>query len=97
MSLFSEANLEAVGIKLDTKMRLCSVCGISLQYIPDEGYCCPNGHGCWWPRGEEEKIIREHPASVAAGGAVVYKGNSKGRTRKKPPKRNQWVGVYGDS
>ena len=97
MALFSEGNLEAVGIKLDTKLRLCSVCGTSLQYIAGEGYCCPNGHGCWWPQQDEADKTYTHPAAVYRGGAVVYKGNSKGRKRKKPPRKTDWAGMYGDS
>ena len=95
MALFSEGNLEAVGIKLDTKLRLCSVCGTSLQYIAGEGYCCPNGHGCWWPQQDEADKTFTHPAAVYRGGAVIQgvrAGNEKSRQEK-----TDWAGMYGDS
>ena len=48
MAFFSDANLEAVGIK--PKMRLCEKCGRSMIFTPGEGFCCPAGHGCEWPK-----------------------------------------------
>ena len=91
MAFFSQANLEAVGVKND-KMRLCPRCGLSLEYISEQGYCCPKGHGCWWPQGEQ-KVIREPPDAVYAGGAIEPKGVSKGRKRKKN-RKEQWISDY---
>ena len=91
MALYSEAGLEATD-----KLRLCGKCGRALEYIAGQGYCCPNNHGCWLPQDEADKTYT-HPAAVYRGGAVVYKGNSKGRKRKKPPKKTDWAGMYGDS
>lgn len=69
------------------KMRLCSKCGRTLDLIPDQGYCCPKGHGCWFPQGEQKKVIREPGSAIYAGGAIEFKGGSKsGKKRKKPPK-----------
>ena len=93
MALFSQANLEAVGVKND-KMRLCPKCGVSLEYISEQGYCCPKGHGCWWPKEKRDPP----PKVIACQGSTVKKGSSsKGRKRKKKPKKQQWAGIYGDS
>lgn len=84
MAFFSEAGLVASGTR--EKMRLCPKCGLSLEYIDGYGYCCPKGHGCWFPPGEQ-KVIREPPDAIYAGGAIEFKGGSKsGKKRKKPPK-----------
>jgi len=90
MAVFSQANLEAVGGR--DKIRLCPRCGLSLEYISEQGYCCPKGHGCWWPQGEQ-KVIREPPDAVYAGGAIEPKGVSKGRKRKKN-RKEQWISDY---
>ena len=91
MAFFSHENLEAVGGR--DKMRLCSRCGTRLEYIEGNGYCCPKGHGCWWTGGEQ-KIIREPPDAVYAGGAIKPKGVSKGRKRKKAKKENEISNIY---
>ncbi len=92
MAFFSQANLEAVGGR--DKIRLCPRCGLSLDYIAGEGFCCPRGHGCWWPAAEREPP----PKVIACQGSTVKKGSSsKGRKRKKKPKKQQWAGIYGDS
>ena len=92
MAFFSDANLEAVGIK--PKMRLCEKCGRSMIFTPGEGFCCPAGHGCEWTKEEREPP----PKAVACQGSTVKKGSSsKGRKRKKKPKKQQWAGIYGDS
>ena len=92
MAFFSDANLEAVGIK--PKMRLCEKCGRSMIFTPGEGFCCPAGHGCEWPKEEREPPIK----AIACQGSTVKKGSSsKGRKRKKKPKKQQWAGIYGDS
>ena len=75
MAFFSQENLEAVGGR--DKIRLCPRCGLSLEYIAGRGYCCPRGHGCWWPRGEQ-KVVREPPDAIYAGGKPqLHKGGSK--------------------
>ena len=86
MAMFSEANLEAVGIKVRDKLRLCSICGTSLQYITGEGYCCPKCKKCWWPKPDIDPP-EQNKSRCYQGGAAVYSGQSKGRKRKKPPKR----------
>ena len=96
MAFFSQANLEAVGVR--PKMRLCPKCGLSLEYIAGRGYCCPKGHGCWWPQ-REQKVIREPLDAVYAGGAIEQKGGtkpsspSKGRKRKKN-RKEKWISDY---
>lgn len=93
MAMFSESGLEASGFK--EKMRLCPKCGRSLTYIDGKGYCCSRDHGCWWPSEKEEKVIREEPSAIYAGGAIKKKGGSRsGRKRKKPLRRDQWVKKY---
>jgi len=88
--MFSESGLVASGYR--DKIRLCPRCGGKLDYIDKQGYCCPKGHGCWWPQGEQ-KIIREPPDAVYAGGAIEPKGVSKGRKRKKN-RKEQWISDY---
>ena len=80
MALFSRSGLEATD-----KLRLCGKCGRALEYIADQGYCCPKGCGCWRPQGEQ-KVIREKPSAIYAGGAIIFKGAKTGKKRKKPPK-----------
>mgnify|MGYP000867919741 CR=1 FL=1 len=92
MSLFRESGLQASGYK--EKMRLCDKCGVSLNFIPGQGFCCPRGHGCEWPKEGEQKIIREPASAIYAGGAIEYKGQSKGRKRKKPPKKEIINNIY---
>lgn len=91
MAMFSEAGLVATG-----KIRLCSKCGERLEYNPEQGYCCPRGCGCWWPREREEKVIRENPDAVYAGGAIDFKGGkaSSGRKRKKQPPKKDFSYLY---
>ena len=91
MAFFSQANLEAVGGR--DKIRLCPKCGVSLEYIAERGYCCPRGHGGWWPKEELTP-----PNYYACQGSTYKKGsNGKGQKRKKKPKKQQWAGIYGDS
>lgn len=93
MAFFSDANLESVGIK--PKMRLCDKCGRSMVFTPGEGFCCPAGHGCEWPQEERDPPTQ---ATACQGNTVRKKGgSSKGRKRKKPAKKKQWIGIYGDS
>jgi hypothetical protein len=92
LAFFSDANLESVGIK--PKMRLCDKCGRSMIFTPGEGFCCPAGHGCEWPKEEREPPTK----AIACQGDTIKKGSSsKGRKRKKKPKKQQWTGIYGDS
>jgi len=92
MALFSQGNLEAV----NNKIRICTKCHQTLIFSEQDGFCCPICHRCWLPQDEADKTYT-HPAAVYRGGAVVYKGTSKGRKRKKPPKKTDWAGMYGDS
>lgn len=88
MALFSDANLEAVGIK--PKMRLCEKCGRSMIFTPGEGFCCPAGHGCEWPKEELAS-----PNYYACQGSTYKKRSSgKGRKRKKKPKRGKFSHLY---
>lgn len=90
MALFSESGLTASGYR--DMLRLCDRCGARLDYIPDKGFCCPNGHGCEWPREQ-----REPPEPVKARcyqkGDVVYTSQSKGRKRKKN-RKEKWISDY---
>ena len=94
MAFFSKENLEAVGIR--DKIRICSKCYQDLYYDQSKGFCCPKCGRCWLPQAEQDKT-KIHPAAVFAGGAIVYKGESKGRKRKKAQKKSDWAGQYGDS
>lgn len=91
MAFFSQANLEAVGGR--DKMRLCPKCGLSLDYIAEQGYCCPRGHGCWWPQGEQ-KVVREPSDAAYAGGAIVIKGGKPGGKRNKKLKNQPIIKKY---
>ena len=86
MALFSEGNLEAVGI---ARYR----CFVFLERfaIRRRRALLPMDAG----HNKTDKTYT-HPAAVYRGGAVVYKGNSKGRKRKKPPTPDR-AGMYGDS
>ena len=93
MALFSQGNWEAV----NNKIRICTKCQQTLIFSEQDGFCCPICHRCWLPKQDEADKTYTHPAAVYRGGAVVYKGTSKGRKRKKPPKKTDWAGQYGDS
>ena len=90
MAFFSDANLEAVGIK--PKMRLCEKCGRSMIFTPGEGFCCPGGHGCEWPK-EEREPPEDKKARCYHQGEVKKTSSSKGRKRKKN-RKEQWISDY---
>lgn len=91
MAFFAQGNLEAVR----DKIRICTKCYESLYFDESKGFCCPKCGRCWLPHAEQDKTYT-HPAAVYRGGAIVYKGESKGRKRKKPPRKDQWAGSYGE-
>ncbi len=91
MAFFSEANLEAVGIKRD-KMWLCPKCGRSLDFSDEHGFCCPRGHGCWWPQPEREPP-EDKKARCYHQGETKTSSPSKGRKRKKN-RKEQWISDY---
>ena len=88
MAFFSQANLEAVGGR--DKIRLCPRCGLSLEYIAGQGYCCPRGHGCWWPK-EEGRPPEDKKARCYHQGQITGSSPSKGRKRKKPRGKSEGV------
>lgn len=90
MAFFSQANLEAVGVR--PKMRLCPKCGLSLEYIAGRGYCCPKGHGCWWPQPEREPP-EDKKARCYHQGGTKPSSPSKGRKRKKN-RKEKWISDY---
>lgn len=92
MAFFSQGNLEPGR----DKIRICTKCYESLYFDSDKGFCCPKCGRCWLPQAAKEEKTYTHPAAVYRGGAIVYKGESKGRKRKKPPRKNQWAGSYGE-
>ena len=91
MAFFSEANLEAVGIKRD-KMWLCPKCGRSLDFSDEHGFCCPRGHGCWWPQPEREPP-EDKKARCYHQGGTKPSSQSKGRKRKKN-RKEKWISDY---
>ncbi len=46
MAMFSESGLEASGFRAGEKLQLCEKCGLSLYYVPEQGFCCLRGHDC---------------------------------------------------
>ena len=92
MSFYSQANLEAL---YNRKFWICSKCYTTLENIPGEGFCCPKCKQCWWPKPDQDPP-EVNKARCYQGGAIVYSGESKGRKRKKPRKRTEWAGIYGD-
>lgn len=83
---------KAVG---DDKMRLCPKCGRSLEYISEHGYCCPRGHGCWWPAAEREPP-EDRKARCYHQGEIKTTSQSSGRKRKKPPKKSDFSYLYSE-
>ena len=86
VAFFSQENLEAVGGR--DKIRLCPRCGLSLEYIAERGYCCPRGHGCWWPAEEREPPEDKKARCYHAGDLQLHKGGAKSgkkRGKKKVP------------
>ena len=90
MAMFSESGLTASGYR--EKMRLCSRCGERLNYIEGNGYCCPKGHGCWWPQPEQEPS-EDKKARCYHRGQIKPGSQSKGRTRKKN-RKEKWISDY---
>lgn len=93
MAFFSEAGLVASGYR--EKMRLCEKCGLTLEFKPTEGYCCPKGHGCWWPQPEREPP-EDKKARCYHQGQIKPGSQSKGRTRKKPKKQQDFSHLYSE-
>ena len=91
MAVFSRANLEVVGGR--DKIRLCPRCGLSLEYIAERGYCCPKGHGCWWPAEEREPPEDKKARCYHQGEVKKPSSPSKGRKRKKN-RKEQWISDY---
>ena len=89
VAFFSQENLEAVGGR--DKIRLCPRCGLSLDYIAGEGFCCPRGHGCWWPA-EEREPPEDKKARCYHQGEVKKTSSSKGRKRKN--RKEKWISDY---
>ena len=86
--MFSESGLTASGYR--EKMRLCSRCGERLNYIEGNGYCCPKGHGCWWPQPEREPPEDKKARCYHAGDLQLHKGGAKSgkkRGKKKVPSK----------
>jgi hypothetical protein len=92
MAVFSRANLEAVGGR--DKIRLCPRCGLSLEYIAGQGYCCPRGHGCWWPAEEREPPEDKKARCYHQGEVKKPSSPSKGRKRKKQTPKERWTSDY---
>jgi len=73
-------------------MWLCQKCGKSLEYIAGRGYCCPRGHGCWWPP-EEREPPEDKKARCYHRGEIKPSSQSKGRKRKKN-RKEKWISDY---
>ena len=91
MAFFSESGLSAS--RHHEKMRLCEKCGLSLEYKEGEGWCCPKGHGCSWPA-EHKEPPEPNKARCYHQGEIVPTGQSKGRSRKKKPKKDLFSKLY---
>lgn len=65
------------------KMRLCEKCGRSLIEI-DGVWMCPRGHEVSQSTINTAQLQRDRETGLAyQAGAIIFKGNSKGRTKKK--------------
>lgn len=91
MAFFSESGLVA-----SRKLRLCEKDGTRLDYIEGRGFCCPKCQTCWWPQGEPP-VQEVNKARCYQKGQMVPKSQSSGRKRKKPPKKQDFSDLYGDS
>lgn len=96
MAMFSESGLVASGYKREReKMYLCEKCGRSLIDTPAQGWCCPVGHGCWWPQ-EELESPEDRKARCYHQGSIKTSSPSKGRKRKKPRRKEDFSHLYSD-